>query len=394
MQIIQQCQKVAMKCRKLENKRVEMLQASADEIDRLSKHIELLRLGKKNGILTWTKTFKRAIDKFKIISYQLDYDETQYLLPYDEYYRKQNIDVHLKSFKTYNKMLTQYEHLLSSNKLLIESLSNELSRLHNILFSLTNDIISMYTKQTMSYSRFIVSGYIRINFTFIGFSSFNTPENIINIIFKYFRFYEFQLINHYYNDKDEDDIEKYENLLLQSTTINQKRNLAVFNQNNIINQQSRSEIIVIDSLLSYQLYDSININLRIHGKPAIGFMKQCIFRRRKPKKNRYNQNEYILLNGQQSSMLSDSDDIPLIYDPQKIFKYKIVSNHNETHNLVFHGINDCSISVNMINKTAKIKIKSVSNDHKEIEYEFYDIPDNIYCVARINGIGNKITIIQ
>ena len=52
-------------------------------------------------------------------------------------------------------------------------------------------------------------------------------------------------------------------------------------------------------------------------------------------------------------MLSDSDDIPLTYNPHKIFKYKITSSHDKTHNFVFHGINDCLITVNMIRKLLK-----------------------------------------
>ena len=237
------------------------------------QNILKLRLA-KNGIILWTKTFKRAIDKFKIIHYELDYDENQFLLPYDEYHKKQNIDVHLKSFRTYNKFLSQYEYLLDSNQELIQSLSNELSRLHNILFSLTKDVSLMYHSQTISYAEFIVSGYVRRHFAFIGFYSFEIPPNIGQIIFKYFRFYEFQTINYYYNDKDDEDVEKYENLLLQSTTINQNRNLAIFNHkptsngytnhynfNNIIHLKSRSEIIVIDTLLTYKMYDCVNINL-------------------------------------------------------------------------------------------------------------------------------------
>eukprot|EP01083_Nonionella_stella_P265935 900219_1 len=90
MEIILQCQRVALKCRKLENKRVEILQNAADEIDCLSQHIQILKQSIKCGVSTWTKSFKRTFDKFETTNYEIDYNESMYILPYDEYYRKQD----------------------------------------------------------------------------------------------------------------------------------------------------------------------------------------------------------------------------------------------------------------------------------------------------------------
>merc|ERR1712228_4338 len=207
-------------------------------------------------------------------------------------------------------------------------------------------------------------------------------------IVRFYRLIEFCALNYYHNDRD-DDGSKYENLFVQNTKMNKQKSVAIFEPN----VQHKSEMIVIDNLLSYENMDTVQIKLKIYGKPAIGFMKEIVFRKRKSKKNRYNESEYVLLNGQMSAMLSDTnfDDIPLINDPQNIFKYELNAQHKGT---IFHGINDCVISVNMRNKTALIRIKSVSNRHKEIEYKFYDIPDRIYCVARVNSLVNKIEIIQ
>merc|ERR1711991_542618 len=104
----------------------------------------------------------------------------------------------------------------------------------------------------MGYSKLIIYGYIRKK---LYLFSFNTPTNIIYIIYKYFRYFEFQKINYYFNDEDNENIEKYKNLLLQSTIINDKQNIAKF-------KNGKSEIIVIDTLLTYKFADIININIK------------------------------------------------------------------------------------------------------------------------------------
>ena len=133
------------------------------------------------------------------------------------------------------------------------------------------------------------------------------------------------------------------------------------------------------------------LTLRIHGKPAVGFMTEVFVKHRKKKKRKQKavaMSEYVLVDGQQSAMLSHAE--PLSNDARQLFKYRVSAGNA---NMIFHGINECRVEVDMRARTAKLRIKSVSNKAKEMDYEFMDLPHRIFCVARLDTIGDKIEIL-
>eukprot|EP01084_Bolivina_argentea_P314398 544554_1 len=106
----------------LEKKRIDILQNAADEMDRLSKHLEFLKTIKTDGIDKYIESNQKLekITKFNVTKWNISYDNNEY--------KSQICDT----------FLTEYNNLQKSNLLLIESLRSELKRLRNIIYTLSN----------------------------------------------------------------------------------------------------------------------------------------------------------------------------------------------------------------------------------------------------------------
>ena len=151
--VITQCQRAALQCRKLEHKRLELLQSAADEIQRFSDQIRFLKKIKSTDWSLWTKSMKRKVDEFSLTAISLNYQVKPLSVMTDE-----NDSIH--SFPSYNKLVAQYDSLLSSTQRTIMSLSTEISRLQQVTSTLTVDIQKEIASRCTTWSHMIATGFV------------------------------------------------------------------------------------------------------------------------------------------------------------------------------------------------------------------------------------------
>lgn len=155
MEVVRQCQRAALQCQKLENKRLEILQTAADEMHRFTNHIRFLRKTKSTEWHLWTKQMKLKMDRFSLRAIDLNYDPKPYAVApgNDE----------IRTFNSYNKLIAKHDALSNSNRLLIGSLSAEMSRLQQIAKSLTFDIEQKIASRSRSRSEQIASAFLTVH---------------------------------------------------------------------------------------------------------------------------------------------------------------------------------------------------------------------------------------
>ena len=151
--VIRQCQRAALQCQRLEHKRLELLQSAADEIQRFSDQIRFLKKIKSTKLCLWTKSMKRKVDEFSPTAVSLNFQVNPLSVTTDE-----NDDIH--SFPSYNKLVAQYDSLLSSTQKTTMFLSAEINRLQQVTSTLTVYIQQEIDSRCTIWSHMFASAFV------------------------------------------------------------------------------------------------------------------------------------------------------------------------------------------------------------------------------------------